>query len=303
MLFSNEKEILRSQLQEILPFGSSFDFEGFRSVLTDTEQRYILPLIGESLYERLTVESLEKERKMCRKAIANIAVYENFTLLNTKILPGGFTRLTGENTGSLYKYQETELKNSFRRNGFDMLDSIVSYFLKNIEQFPEFKESAYYQSDRGELIPDRITFARYYKPVGHIVFNYLKPFIHRAEMLELSEIVPIEELKNSILTNTLNENQVKTLKLIQPVLVNLAVAYAIEDKGINITDSGVWLENHIAGDGLKEQSPAGTQAEIVANNYRKIAARHLEQLQKHLCGCGNINPYLRDNRNKKTAWL
>lgn len=303
MLFSSDKEILRSQLQEILPFGSSFDFEGFRSVLTDTEQRYILPLIGESLYDRLNDEFLEKEQKMCRKAIANIAVYENFTLLNTKILPGGFTRLTGENTGSLYKYQETELKNSFRRNGFDMLDSIVSYFLKNIEQFPEFKETVYYQSDRGELISDRITFARYYKPVGQIVFNYLKPFIHRAEMLDLSEIVQIEELKNGILSDTLDEIQVKTLKLIQPVIVNLAVAYAIEDKGIHITDAGIWFENHTAADGSQELRPAGEQADIVAQNYRKIAARYLEQLKKHLSGCGNINPYTRDNRNKKTAWL
>lgn len=303
MLFSNDKEILRTQLQEILPFGSSFDFEGFRSVLIDTEQRYILLLTGKPLYDRLMGELFEEERKMCRKAIANIAVYENFTLLNTKILPGGFTRLTGENTGSLYKYQEIELKNSFRRNGFDMLDHIVCHFLKNIERFPEFKESAYYRNDRGELIPDRATFTKYYKPIGHIVFNYLKPFIRRAEMLDLSEIVQIEELKNASLTNTLTEVQTKTIKLIQPVLVNLAVAYAIEDKGIHITDAGVWLENQIAADGSQELRPAGEQAEIVAQNYRKIAMRYLEQLQKHLSGCGKTNPYIRDNRNKKTAWL
>lgn len=239
MLFSSDKEILRSQLQEILPFGSSFDFEGFRGVLADAEQRYILPLTGESLYNRITAESFEKERKMCRKAVANIAVYENFTLLNTKILPGGFTRLTGENTGSLYKYQETELKNSFRRNGFDMLDNIVGYFLKNTGQFPEFKESSYYQNDRGELIPDRIVFAAYYKPVGHIVFNCLKPFIRRAEMLDLAEAVSIEELRNAILADTMTGDQAQTLRLIQPVIVNLAVAYAIEDKGIHIADAGV----------------------------------------------------------------
>lgn len=304
MLFSDDIEKLQEELQGLLPFGSSFEFERFRSLLLDTEQRYILALIGESLYNRISGgEECEEIRRMCRKAVANIAVYENFTLLNTKILPGGFTRLTGENTSSLYKYQEVELKRNFRRDGFDELDRIVGYLLKNIGEFPEFAETDYYQKDRGELVPDRVVFSRYYKPVGHIVFRFMQPFLQRAETLDLSKIVPVAELKVAILEGTLTDKQKQTLELARPVLVCLAVAYAIEDKGINITDTGVWLESRVAGDGIEELTPAGNEADNIAGNYRRLAGRYVEELQKFLSGCDNINPFIRNNNEKKTVWL
>lgn len=303
MLFSEDTEKLQEELQGILPFGSSFEFEGFRSILLDTEERYILTLTGEPLYRRICGDECAEIRKMCRKAVANIAVYEHFTLLNTKILPGGFARLTGENTSSLYKYQEVELKRNFRRDGFDELDRIVGYLLKNIGKFPEFMETGYYQKDRGELVPDRIVFSRYYKPVGHIVFCFMKPFLQRAETLDLSKVIPVAELKEAVLEGTLTDKQKQTLELARPLLVCLAVAYAIEDKGINITDTGVWLENKVAGDGLEEQKTAGNDADNIAGYYRRLAGRYTEELQKFLSGCDHINPFIRNNDGKKTVWL
>ena len=303
MLFSDEIDELKKELKGILPFGDGFNFGNFLNVLLDTERRYILTLIGENLYNRLSEDvALDKERDMCRKAIANIAVYENFTLLNTKILAGGFARLTGENTSSLYKYQETELKKSFRRNGFDELDRIVGHFLSHIGDFPEFRETEYYQQTRGELIPDRMVFSRYYKPVGHIVFQFMRPFIHRAETLDIAQVVNVSELKTGILENTLTDVQKCTLDLVRPVVVSLAVAYAIDDKGVNITDTGIWLENRVAGDGGTEENPAAETAGEVAHKYRILAERYLKELQKHLSGCDNINPLIRDNKGKKTVW-
>lgn len=304
MLFSDNTDKLREELKQFLPFAASYDCQRIYYNLIHTEQSYIIPLLGTELYDRITSGGDEHAPAlvMCRRAVANITVYENFTLINTQILPGGFSRLSGENTGNLYKYQEVELKAIFRRNGFDELDRIVDYFMTNIDIFPEFEKTDYYQSGRGELIPDKNVFSQYYKPVSYVIFKYLQPFIRRAESLDVSQIVRLDELKHAILDGNLTENQHVTLNLSRPVIICLAIAYAIDDKGVNITDAGVWLENRVAGDGLTEKNPAAETSNDVANKYRILAERYLKELQKHLSGCDSINPLIRNNNEKTTVW-
>ena len=167
MIFSTDKTTLLREIQEFLPFASNYDLERVIPLLEDTEKHFLTPLLGTALHERLTKDmgTYNEEIKMCRKAVANIMVYMNFTLLNTQLLPGGFTRISGENTSSLYKYQEEDLKKIFRRNGFDQLDVIVEYFMKNRERFPEFETSDYYISGQHEVIPDRFVFSKFYKTI------------------------------------------------------------------------------------------------------------------------------------------
>ncbi|MEG2278079.1 MAG: DUF6712 family protein [Odoribacter sp.] len=305
MLFSNHPVAGIAELKEFLPFSSNYDYERVYSLLSDAERTYIIPLLGDPLYKKIigSVSGFVDEIHLCRKALANITVYENFTLLNTQILRGGFARLTGDKTDSLYKYQEDDLKDIFRRNGFDQLDMIIDHFNKNIVTFPEFKESEYYTSTRGGLVPDRFVFSRYYKPVGYVVFKYLQSFLRLAEDLDLSQIIDPKELREAILSDTLTADQCRTLELVQPILVNLAVAYAIEDRGVNISDAGVWLENRVSGGGTKEKNPLyGTDALALSEKYRSLAARYLCILQKHLTGSVSVHPTIRDNQNKKTCW-
>ena len=70
--------------------------------------------------------------------------------------------------------------------------------------------------------------------MSHVVFKHLQPFIHRAIDLDISPVITIDE---TVLKDT------NLLKLIRPVAIYLAVAYAIEDSGVNIDETGVWLEN------------------------------------------------------------
>ena len=298
MIFSTDKTLLSREIQEFLPFASNYDLERVIPLLEDTEKNFLVPLLGTDLHDRLTkdMETCSEEIKMCRKAVSNIMVYMNFTLLNTQILPGGFTRISGDNTSSLYKYQEEDLKKIFRRNGFDQLDVIVEYFVKNLEHFPEFKTSDYYISGQNEVIPDRFVFAKYYKAVSHVVFKHLQPFIPRAIDLDISPVITIDE---TVLKDT------NLLKLIRPVAIYLAVAYAIEDSGVNIDETGVWLENKVPADGIIERNPLSTGAtENLVARYRELASRYMDHLTKEVSGASeNINVYARDNKNKKTIWM
>lgn len=298
MIFSTDKTTLLREIQEFLPFASNYDLERVIPLLEDTEKHFLTPLLGTALHERLTKDmgTYNEEIKMCRKAVANIMVYMNFTLLNTQLLPGGFTRISGENTSSLYKYQEEDLKKIFRRNGFDQLDVIVEYFMKTLKRFPEFETSDYYISGQNEVIPDRFVFSKFYKTISHVVFKHLQPFIHRAIDLDISPIITINE---TVLQDT------NLLQLIRPIVVYLAVAYAIEDSGVNIDETGVWLENKIPADGIIERNPLSKEtSDALVTRYRELASRYMDRLTKEVSGVSeNINVFTRDNKNKKTIWI
>lgn len=304
MLFSEELSKGLTELQQFLPFAASYDYKRVYPLLADTERLFIVPVLGSSLYQRLIAEKPGQEIEMCRKAVANIMAYRYFTLLNTQVIPGGFVRLNGDNVATLYKYQEVELKETFRRDGFDSLDLIVEHFLNALEDFPEFRTSEYYTIGRGEIIPDRFVFGEYYKPIGYIVFQHLRPFIRRAEDLDISRIVDLEVLRSRLLESELTEQEQKTLKLVRPFVVCLAVAYAVEDMGVNITDVGVWLEKRVAGDGLSEKRNLYLdETEVIVSKYRKLAERYQEELQRFLSGSGRVDVFARDNNDKKTVWL
>lgn len=304
MLFSEDINKGFAELRELLPFAVSYDYGRVRPLLEDTEKIFIVPLLGKKLYARLHADRPEAEVRMCRKAVANIMAYRYFTLLNTQIVPGGFVRLSGEGAATLYKYQEEELRQTFRRDGFDMLDVVSDYFLNRTEEFPEFKESEYYLAGRGQIVPDRFVFSKYYKAVGHVVFHYLQPFIRRAEELDVSRVVDLPALRHGLAAGELTDNGTQLLARVRPLVVSLAVAYAVEDMGVNITDAGVWLESRVAGDGLPEKrSLYLAEAEAAAAKYRKLAERYLAELQAFVSGTGRVNRVERDNNGKKTVWL
>ena len=139
-------------------------------------------------------------------------------------------------------------------------------------------------------------FSKFYKTISHVVFKHLQPFIHRAIDLDLSPVVTIN---NTVLQDT------NLLELIRPIVVYLAVAYAIEDSGVNIDETGVWLENKIPADGIIERNPLSKEtSDALVTRYRELASRYMDRLTKEVSGVSeNINVYARDNKNKKTIWV
>jgi len=304
MLFANERLIGIKQLQEILPFGSSYSYDRILPLLSDTELQYLKPLLGDKLYKRLLADTdtLKLETRMCRKAIANITLFQNFASLNTQINPGGFARLSGET--SLYKYQETELKNTFRKNGYDGLDLIAEYFLTNIEKFPDFKESEYFTNTKKEFVSSRFIVSKYYKNIGYIVFHHLAPFFRRAETLDVDGLVDLSVLREAMSQKPIPADKKESIEMVQAIIVLLGISYAIEDRGINISESGVWLESKTAGDGNTLQNNLSlAETDKIVAKYRSLADQYKNKLTKEEFDTPYLNPLIRDNNNKKTMFI
>lgn len=306
MLFSNDLIKGLKQLQSLLPFGSSYDYDRIFPMLSETELQYLKPLLGETLYQRLIKESETHttEVRMCQKAIANIVMLQNFATINTQIFSGGFGRMQGENVGSIYKYQETALKDTFRKNGFDTLDLIVEYFLTNITTFPEFKESTYFTETRKQFVNSRFIVGKYYKEISHIVFHHLTPFLNRAETLDVADLIDLSSLRDAMTAEPIPADKKTQIEMVQAVIVLLGVSYAIEDRGVNISQTGVWLESKVAGDGTSEQTPLMlSETDKLVSKYRQLAERYKNKLTKAVDGTGHINPLIRDNTDKKIIVL
>ena len=66
-------------------------------------------------------------------------MFSGFDMLNVQFDETGFTRSSVDKT--LYRYQEENLKNSFRNKGFDFIDAILEYLQENASSFESFTQS------------------------------------------------------------------------------------------------------------------------------------------------------------------
>ena len=82
----------------------------------------------------------------------------------------------------------------------------------------------------------------------------MQAFIRRSEDLDISDIVDLSELRQAVLSDTISDQQQRTIELVRPVIVCLAVAYAMEDMGVNIDNAGIWMERRVAADGIREKN-------------------------------------------------
>ena len=186
-------------------------------------------------------------------------------------------------------------------------DLIINHFLDKIDSFPEFKESEYYKAGRGELIPDRFVFSQYYKPIGHIVFRYMQAFIRRSEDLDISDIVDLSELRQAVLSDTISDQQQRTIELVRPVIVCLAGLplrhgrYGSKHRQCQ----DIWMERKSRSRRYpgKVTLPIQSRSTPWPSKYRNMANRYLRELQKHFYPePANTTPLIRDNKNKKTTW-
>ena len=92
MLFSENPDQLIDELKDYIQIASSYDCSRIQNLLLATENTYIIALLGTKLFNRIAKDqtTFPDEIGMCRKAVANITVYENLKSLS-------ITKPDGEN--------------------------------------------------------------------------------------------------------------------------------------------------------------------------------------------------------------
>lgn len=326
MIFSKEKWNDAAELNQFIPVSAALSFESVQSSLEDAWRLFVLPLLGAPLAEELeayyhadNLNALQAEAlNECQRAVANLSFWYNYTELNVRISDQGMQRQ--ESDGSFkqtYKYQEDQLRLSFRNKGFNALDRLIEIFDKHQADFPLYEQSPAYASRKAAIVRSTADVNReYFINNSHLTFLRLKPLLNLAEEHDLKWCIGdelYEVLKDalkkgiaSIGNTTTEELRYRCARFVIP----MAIAKLVLQTG-SVTDRGLYFAHLNEGDGNVSMSPATLEER---KSMERIVLRHAEdcavaltsfiqsQLPEYFGGRPS-SVLTRDNDNKRTVFL
>lgn len=326
MVFSKEKWDKAAELNRFIPVSAALYFESVQSSLEDAWRLFVLPLLGEALAEEIeayykgdapTILQL-KALEECQRAVANLAFWYNYTELNVRISDQGMQRQ--ESDGSFkqtFKYQEDQLRASFKNKGFNALDRLIDIFDKNRADFPLYEQSPAYASRKSAIVRSTAEVdANYFINKSHLIFLRLKPIFKFVEETVLPSVLGVE-LNRALMVavkdgqemiggTTTEEFRLRCASFV----VLKSIAQLIRQTG-SLTDRGLYFAQLNEGDGNLSARAADKEAALsLAADVELQAEAYLSQLMNFIRSGlpdyykGRQSDVLnRDNNHKRTMFL
>lgn len=328
MLIKNVTEI-----KEHLPVSVANSFNKIKPYIESSERKFIKDLLGYKTYTELvkyyaaesssgSYGSSEEDRNaykdllaLTQKALINLAYLHGYAILSVQVTNGGFSRVESDSVKGLYKYQEEELKELFKNDGFNGLDDLLEYLEENIEYFADFADSDNRLVNRKNIIPDTKTFNSIYDIGGsRLVFLLLKRFRQQTEDFIIKKVLgPVLYgfVKTELAKNEPHARVVALLPYLQKPVVYYSVGAGIEEIGLNVTDKMVYFESqqHTLFNSTVKTPAIADQLALIKTKANRNGDKYLEDLKDFLIDNATTYPeysgqqgtiFKRDNTNKKT---
>lgn len=326
MVFSKEKWNDAAELNQFIPVSAALYFESVQSSLEDAWRLFVLPLLGEALAEEIEAYYDDEEPTAlqlkvlneCQRAVANLAFWYNYDELNIRISDQGMQRQ--ESDGSFkqtYKYQEDQLKTSFKNKGFNALDRVIDLLDKHQKDFPLYEQSPAYASRKSSIVRSTAEVdANYFINNSHLIFLRLKPIFKSVEDTVLQPALGdalyqalTKALKDG--TEVLGDTTTEEFRQRCASFVVLkSIAKLVRQTG-SLTDRGLYFASIHEGDGNLSVRPSDRETALsLASELEREADTRLNLLMKFIQFYlpdfykGRQSDVLnRDNNHKRTMFL
>ncbi len=313
-----------NHIRTVIPVNAMAEFETFEPYLNKVEAQVFNPLLGQDLYTELNAvaddsgnDDQKELLKLIRFSLINLSMFRGFDMLNVTFDDSGFERVSSDK--ALYRYQEENLKNGFKNEGFDGIDTVLEFLQTNLEKFTAFKKSAFYTDLKESFFPTTPDFNKVFG-IGNsrLVFLQIAQYFDHVLTFEIKPLlgsVLFDKVITEMQKDTDQDADLMTLiPYIRKPLAFLSVAIGYEELGIQITEKGLFFENLASGNSnpleitqISENKRFSMTAsarqngtrykEILLDFLKSNADKYPDFTQTDL---DNTNPFRRDNTGKKT---
>ena len=316
-----------SEIQKHLPVNVNTTFEVISPFLGQCEIRYIVPLLGKALFDKLVshYQSEEKNEEYDKLidyiqfSLVRLAYWHGYDVLSVNLSDAGAKSMAGREN-QLYRYQHENIKKSLKNEGFDQLDIVLDFLYENLETFKEFEESEYFQQNQKTLIRSIKEYNAIYNiNNSRLVFQKMMYYVRIVEDTILCHRLG-KAFVNELLTDTENEIYKNILPDIKKYIVFQSIAQGISELKKLPTDKGLVFDNQdpFGGAGFADTPVPLNEVQQTMAFYSDTAERYLSAVIDYMKRnkedyplffefAGDDAPettiFRRDNRNKKTVWL
>lgn len=335
MFFQSSLNTRADEIRSYIPVSVATSFSNVSPLIGSAENKYILPLLGQELYDQVHSYYQDKDNppdgvtegnkakfdqliKHIQRSLINLTYYTGFEFLSVTINDAGFHRQESNNEKSLYKYQEDAIKQQFMDAGFNGLDTMLEYIESYPDVFPKFTLSPAYTLRKSSFIPSTFIFNQLIDiNSSRLVFLKLRRFIDQVEEFTIKSVLGsglYSLAKTEIAKSSPDSKILALVPYIQKPLAHLAMAEAFKFLGVNVRDRGVFFN---AVDTTMVNSSRETPADInslnvliraetdTGNAYLGLLKDFLlENADDYPTGLSDTtSPYIRSNSDKTTFWV
>lgn len=279
-LFNPEKNTKAEELKKFLPVSVNFNIKNLLPTLAAAENKYIIPVIGTGLFNQIaeyyaaaTHDNTVKDKllDLLQSAVANLAYADGYYAISMKLDDSGATTPQGRDHRP-YRYQEDNLRQSLRQQGYEAIDMALEHCEKNIEQLDEYANSPWYKESRRHIIRSTAEFNSIFNiNNSRLVFIRMSSWCATAEELNLHHRIG-RELTEAIIKDRDNEKYKPFIEDLKKYLVYTAVADCVEELKISPTDRGMIYEEFNAyNDGKMTKQLPLEEAMRIKHKYSQLA--------------------------------
>lgn len=334
MIFSADKWNSAAEIKAFVKVNTAISFNMLETPLRNAFRQFLKPLLGDAMavgvmeiYQEQNTEGTAERKKsdadlleICQRANANLAFWYDFDEISTRITDAGFQRQESEN-GTFkpaYKYQEDNLRMSFRNKGFNALDELLEFLYLHIADYPEFAASQAYRDRNSAIVRNTFDVNEIYTiNNSRIVFLRLQPHLKFVEEMLLQPAMGeelYERLLDGIVESSADGAEQKKIERLRQAcarfIVTMAIRRLLMETG-SITDRGLYfttIENSDKGNERKQPVDVSRIA-VQIQNMKTDADMYMSALQRiirkdftELDAGDPQRVFDRDNTDKRTFW-
>lgn len=261
-LFTSEFNERAKEFKDSLPVNVNLRFETLAPHIAYCEQTVFRPLLGGTLFDLLVsfyddnqqsddTEHNDLWSELLQKvqfALIRVSMWKGFDYIATSASDTGFSSAI-DKENRLYRYQEDNLRNSLKNEGFDAMDDILAFLEEHLDVFTDFAQSKYHTLRDKTLVKDTATFNDCYNINGsRLVFVKMCRFVRDFERINLCHRIGGVFFNELLTADETPPKYAAILPAIRMAVVYGAVAEGIGELHKMPTEKGLVFEANLADD-------------------------------------------------------
>ena len=318
--------------QRYIPVNVTTSFRALAPHLGLAELNYIKPLLGDALFSALVkrykkgnegkdADQWQQLLDYVKYSEIHLAFYLGWAILSTSISDSG-AESKADGDKRIYRYDKEHILDTFKNNGFNILDTVLNFLYDNIHIFKLFKKSNFYKDNQKTLIPTTALFNSIYNiNNSRLVFLKMRQYIKIVEDIELVHYFGREFIDELLAADLESEKYGFIAERVRNYIVYLSVAKGIGELKKLPTEKGLifeYVSERSARDGYVHNQVAVNEVETTlqfchrtAESYLASAIDYLKKRKEEFPAfirwagenCPKSTVIHRDNAGKRTFFF
>lgn len=260
----------RQVFETYVPVNKSFtDSTSIDDFIIQAEENYLIPVIGQDLYDQLATTTSPNEAetsllKLFNRAVSFTALWLYIPFGTVQISDSGFQIVSTTDRKNAFEWQVVKIEKATAKMGMAGIELLLRYLEKNIDAWPAYKNSEARQRNNAYLLNSALAFNAVYNiDRSRLTYMCLLPLIMEVEDTRIRPLLGTyyTELIGKINNGGMTDADNIALKAIQRAAAYQVIVDAIPQLSIEISPMGLAV-NFLSQSLTTQASTAAPDARI-----------------------------------------